>query len=423
MDNAATEPKRPLFYGWVVLSASTFALFTASMVRSSIGVFVIPMEESFDTDRATISLAGTIFSLSFGIAQPLIGRTADRFGPRWVISGGIFIMGAGLLLLFTASEVWQLYVWYSGVVALGFAAGTFVTHSALLSHWFVRMRGTAISAITAGFSIGFLVLIQVITQATVLFGWETTAAGMGAFFLVVTAPLMLIVIRNKPEDIGQLPDGRPAPARGDPAASVAKRFSISEAARRRDFWLLAGGYFSCGFAITMVQFHLIPLARDLGASPAEASWALAIIGLVNTLAALPLGWLADRYGRKNLLAIFYALRVIAFLFLAFAVTDLTGVYIFAALFGLTWLNTIPPTSGLTADIFGRFSVGLVFGLISMSHEFAGAIAAYLAGVIFGLDGSYFWALLLAAALSAGGALASYLIREPKRGRLASGSAA
>lgn len=381
------------------------------------------MEETFDADRATISLAGTIFSLIFGIAQPLIGRVADRFGPRWVISGGIFVMGAGLLLLFTASEIWQLYVWYSGVVALGFAAGTFVTHSALLSHWFIRMRGTAIAAITAGFSIGFLVLIQVITQATVLFGWETTAAGMGAFFLIVTAPLMLIVIRNKPEDIGQLPDGRPAPKSADPAAAVPKRFSMSEAMRHRDFWLLSGGYFSCGFAITMVQFHLIPLTRDLGASPAEASWALAIIGLANALAALPLGWLADRYGRKNLLALFYALRVIAFLYLAFAVTDLTGVYIFAAVFGLTWLNTIPPTSGLTADIFGRFSVGLVLGLISMFHEIAGAIAAYLAGVIFVLDGSYFWALLLAAALSAGGAVLSYLIREPKKRHLATLSAA
>ena len=178
-------------------------------------------------------------------------------------------MGAGLLLLFTASEVWQLYVWYSGVVALGFAAGTFVTHSALLSHWFVRMRGTAISAINGGLLHRFPCVDSGDNSSDRALRMGDDAAGMGAFFLVVTAPLMLIVIRNKPEDIGQLPDGRPAPARGDPAASVAKRFSISEAARRRDFWLLAGGYFSCGFAITMVQFHLIPLARDLGASPAR----------------------------------------------------------------------------------------------------------------------------------------------------------
>jgi MFS family permease len=395
-----------------VLATSAFGLFTASMVRSSIGVFVIPMETTFQTDRATISVVGTLFSLVFGLAQPFIGKVADRFGPRWAISGGTLAMGLGLVLVFTSTAVWQVFLWYSGLIALGFAASGFVTHSALLSRWFLRYRGTAIGAMTAGFSIGFLVLVQLITQATVTFGWQTTAAAMGAFFLVVSAPIMLIVIRNKPEDLGQLPDGAKAAA-GGPGPVVPTFTSLRQAAGKRDFWLLVTGYVSCGFVITMVQFHLIPLTRGLGYSPSEASWSLGIIGLANAAAAVPLGWVADRLGRKNLLAGVYAVRVLAFVYLA-TVTDLAGVYVFAAVFGLTWLNTIPPTSGLTADLYGRFSVGLLFGFISMGHEFGGAFATQLAGQVFTATGSYAIALYAGAGLSLVAAIASFLIREPAR---------
>ena len=410
---AVSTPKRPIFYGWVVLAVATFTMFSASMIRTSMGVFVIPMEESFGANRATISLAGTIFCLVFGMSGPIFGRFADRIGSRRVISGGFFIMGAGLLIVMTTSEIWQLYLWYSGIVALGFSAGTFITHTALLSQWFLRMRGTAVAAIMAGYSIGVLLLVQLITQATVVFGWQATAGGMGVFFGLVSAPLILIVVRNKPEDVDQLPDGRVENPGVEPATGD-RNVSLSEAAKGRDFWLMVGGFFGAGFASQMVPFHLIPLSRDLGASPGEAAWSFAIIGVSNAAAALPLGWLADRYGRKNLLALLYLLRVGTLLFLAFAVTDIMGVYLFAALFGVTWANVVPPTTGLAADIFGRFSVGLLFGLIGMSHEIAGGIGTYLAGLIFVLDGSYLWALLLAAGLSAGAATATVLIREPAK---------
>lgn len=420
MTTIDTAPARPrFFYGWVILAASIFGMFAASVVRSSIGVWVIPMQEQFDVDRATISTVGTIFSFVFGVAQPLLGRFADRVGPRWAIAGGTWAMAVGLIALLSANQVWQVWIWYSGMVALGFAASGFVTQSALLSRWFLRRRATATAAMTAGFSLGFTVLIQLITISTQQIGWQNTAAAMGAFFLVVSGPIALLVLRNKPEDLGQLPDGAAVPPGGGPAIKPVF-VSLGQAARTSAFWLLITGYVSCGFVITMIQFHLVPLARgvqcgDQLCDPTQASWAIAIIGLSNTVAAIPLGWLADRVGKKYVLAGAYGLRVVALVYLA-TVTDITGVYIFAVLFGITWLNTIPPTSGLTADIFGRFSVGLLFGFIAMGHEFGGAIATQLAGAIFDGTGSYAVALYIGAALSLIGALASLAIRPPRAGQ-------
>jgi MFS family permease len=412
----APAQSNTFFYGWVILAASCFGMFAISIVRSSIGVWVIPMEQTFGTDRATISTVGTIFSFVFGVAQPFIGRIADRFGPRWAIAGGTWAVGLGLIALLWANSVWQVWVFYSGIAALGFAASGFVTQSALLSRWFMRYRGSAIAAMTAGFSLGFVLLIQIVTQATLTIGWQNTAAIMGAFFVVVAAPLALLVLRNSPEDIGQRQDGAAVVAGTPPMKPTFT--SLRQAAGTAGFWLLLISYVSCGFNITMIQFHLIPLTRGLNPTytAEQASWAIAIVALANTVAAIPAGWLADRFGKKYVLAGSYAIRVGALLYLA-TVTDLTGVYIFAVLFGITWLNTIPPTSGLTADLFGRFSVGLLFGFIAMGHEFGGAIATQLAGVIFDqTQGDYGPALVVGAILSLIATVASLAIREPSLAR-------
>jgi sugar phosphate permease len=213
---------------------------------------------------------------------------------------------------------------------------------------------------------------------------------------VVILPLAILLMRDRPADVGLLPYGQAMTAGAAPAD--AHQTPLSEALRTTDFWLLAGSFFVCGFTSNgLIGTHLIPHAVEHGFSEYTAAGAMALMGAMNVVGTTVSGYLTDRFNPRRLLAVYYGLRALSLVLLPL-VSDLTGLMLFAVLFGLDYIATVPPTAALTADRFGKRSFGSIFGWINFSHQVGGATAAFGGGVVRVWFGDYQLAFLAAGAL-------------------------
>ena len=186
---------------------------------------------------------------------------------------------------------------------------------------------------------------------------------------------------------------------------------VSEAMQVPAFWLLAGTFFVCGYTTGgLILTHLVPHAADHGFLEMEAAQALGVMGAMNILGTVASGWVCDRYGRKGPLAFYYALRGVSLLFLLY-VWNLPSLELFAALFGLNYISTVPATTAMTVNIFGKYSIGALSGWIYFSHQFGAALGAAAGGWIFQSTGSYAWAFISGALLAFLAALMALAIRE------------
>jgi MFS family permease len=187
---------------------------------------------------------------------------------------------------------------------------------------------------------------------------------------------------------------------------------LRAAVLRREFWLLAGSFFVCGYTSTgLIGVHLIPHAVDHGFDKMAASGAMGLMGAMNVVGTTASGWIADRYGRRVPLALYYFVRGLSLFFLL-AVGNVAELNLFAVIFGLNYISTVPPTSMLTADLFGRRSVGMLFGWIFLAHQIGAGLASYLGGVVYDRTGAYDWAFISAGILGLVAAGMVLAIREP-----------
>ena len=219
--------------------------------------------------------------------------------------------------------------------------------------------------------------------------------------------------------MGLLPDGDIVLAEGEPGATrQPQRLAQAPlepehwrgALTSSPLWLLMSGFFVCGFTLATISTHFVAFATDRGIAPASAATALGLIGAFNILGTLLVGSISDRLGRKNPLALIYLVRSVAFIVLLAAEAP-WALYLFAALVGLAWFSTVPPTVSLTAEIYGVRHMGTLVGLIFASHQVGGALSIYLAGRLFDLSGSYTAIYLVDVALLLAAGLVSYAIQE------------
>jgi len=230
--------------------------------------------------------------------------------------------------------------------------------------------------------------------------------------LVLAIPVIVAFVRDDPKDKGLEAYGaNTAAGKAFGAASGERRVSVAEAMGTPAFWLLAVTFFVCGYTSNgLVLTHLIPHAAEHGFSEIHAAQALGLMGAMNIVGTILSGWICDRFGRKGPLAFYYGVRGLSLIFLLY-VWNVPSLHIFAAIFGLNYISTVPPTTTLTANIFGRLSVGALSGWIYFSHQVGSAIGAWAGGAIFDATGSYSWAFLSAAVMAFIAAALSLLIKE------------
>jgi MFS family permease len=405
-------------YAWLVVAVTFVAIFAASGLRGSFGVFLKPLEAEFGWDRAAVSGVAALSLLLYGVGQPLIGRLVDSVGPRAVMVGSLLLLGLTALATAGIQELWQLYLTYGVLLSLAAGGASLVTVSAITAHWFATRRALVIGIATSGVSAGQTLLIPLAMWLTVLFGWRMGFVGLAAIVCLIAAPLVWLFVRTDPADLRLRPFGA-ASANAEATSGAGGATSdygtpLRDAVRSGPFWLLAGSYFICGYSSNgLIGTHMVPYAIEHGVAEIAAASALGLMGAVNILGGIGAGYASDRFGRRNPLALTYVVRGLATLWLM-TVRDPWSLHVFAVLFGLSFVATVPPTTALTADLFGRRSVAFLLGWIFLAHQVGAAAGSLLGGVLYELTGDYLAAFFTSALLCFAAASMVLAIRTPAR---------
>ena len=403
---------RSLFYGWWIVAAFSVTTFMSTGVRHAVGPFLKPIVADLGIDRASFSIVIALSLFLYGVFMPLAGMALDRFSVRVVTSAGTILLVLSLVLTAMVRNFWEFAAVYGVLVPLGLAGTGPVIASGVVARWFNKRRGTALSVLGSASMTGMSLLVPAITWLIISRGWRMTYVVIGAVILVVVMPLCLWVFRDSPESIGLMADGAP----GKPGATTGpiERVTAREALQTLAFWQLACSFFTCGFSMSLLSAHGIPMLTDHGYSPMFASWTMGVLGGSSIGFTVMLGALSDRFGRRPVLATIYAGRVLIFMGFFLIRDNPVALLAVAVVGGITMAGTGSMTSALTADIYGRFSVSSVFGLIFLVHQTGSALGSSLAGVLFETTGGYGAAYAVACALLVGASILALNIDKGAR---------
>lgn len=299
-------------YAWVVVAVTALTLLVGAGVRAAPGVLIKPLEAEFGWSRAEISLAVAISILAFGLAAPLAGSLIDRFGPRLVMLGGAALTAAGLVPLLAMRELWQMHLFWGLVTGAGTGAVSGALGATVAMRWFKKHRGVIIGLFGAATSAGQLVFLPLLVALTVTDGWRSAIGLLAAATVALLLPIGLLM-RNRPADVGLRPlgDDGDEPTASERAEET-RRTPLRTALRTRDFWLLAGSFFICGYTTNgLIGTHLIPHAVEHGFTEVTAANAVALMGAMNVVGTLLSGWLTDRFDNRRLLATYYTFRALS----------------------------------------------------------------------------------------------------------------
>jgi predicted MFS family arabinose efflux permease len=384
------------FYGWIVVGVTVAALLISAGIRAAPGVLIVPLDLDLGWGRTLIATAVSVGLLLFGFAGPLAGWLIDRFGPRAVMLGGLALMVLSMVLSALMRTPWQMLLFWGALSGLATGLVGAVMGAAVANRWFYARRGLVLGIFGAATSAGQLIFLPAIVGLDGLIGWRGASLAL-AVIAAALIPLVFFFMRDSPAQVGQLPLGlsEPPPPAPRPDAVAVMGHALGTPA----FWLLAATFFICGATSNgLVGTHFVPNAVDQGMTATIAAGALALMGMMNFIGTLGSGWLTDRYDPRKLLAIYYGFRGISLLFLPF-VTNPFGLTLFAILFGLDYIATVPPTAALVADTFGRQNAATVFGWVFCAHQIGAALAAWLGGLTRDLTGDYGLAFIAAGILA------------------------
>jgi MFS family permease len=418
MTTAPTSDRAGAFYGWYVVGALFFATFLVVGTRQGFGVFVETWEEDWGVSVGRISIAASVGWLLNGLVQPFFGRLTDRVGGRPVVLTSMVVMGFAFIAMALVSNVWMLTVLY-GLVISSAAGGLSPSMTGVfVVRWFQRRRGTAMSVLVSGGSVGGLILVPFLTYLFLATNWQTAWVTAGVITLVLGVPLLWMIARSDPRDMGLHPDGESSEvvaareASGNAHMPVgplnAERWQASF--RSAPIWQLSVAYWVCGVTTASIAVHFVRWAGDEGISPGTAALAFGLLSGINAASVLFIGTISDRMERRTLLAAVYLVRAAAFALLILLPGN-AALWAFAVVGGASWLATVPLTTSLTADVYGVRHVGTLGGLILMTHQLGGAAAVFLFGVAFDRWGSYDTAFAISVFLLIGAAILAASIRE------------
>jgi sugar phosphate permease len=310
---------------------------------------------------------------------------------------------AAVALSPTMREPWQLVLLWGAVV--GLSCGVIGSYLAayVAARWFVLRQGLVVGVLTGANAAGQLAFLPSLAGLATHSGWRTMCLVV-AGFVVALVPLLILLMRDRPQDLGLAPYGdtrgpQPVPApRGNPA-TVAFR-ALGDGARSKDFWLIAGGFFACGASTNgLIGTHMIPACVDHGLTEVVGAGLLAAVGVFSFIGGTLSGWLSDRWDNRYLLFWYYGLRGLSLMYLPFAFDmSFVGLSIFCVFYGLDWIASVPPTVRLLRGVVGTERTGIMVAWITVIHQIGGATAAFVAGVLRISYGSYLQAFMLSGLL-------------------------
>ena len=365
---------------WLAIAAGCLIALLTFGPRSAIGFFQIPMLTDNGWSREDFAIAIAIQNLFWGAGQPLFGAIADRFGTAKVLVLSGFLYAAGLAITAVAPTPLWLTIGSGVLVGLGVAAGSFgIVLAAFARRVSAEQRSFVFGLGTAAGSAGMFVFAPLSQGLIDRFGWSDSLLVLSAMMLLV--PLFAFALRG---------NSRTTRGHSSLVAEIEQTMgaALREAFATRSYVLLTTGFFVCGFQVAFITAHFPAYLADKAIAPVWAVTALALIGFFNIIGSIASGLIGQRYSKPHFLALIYVGRSIAVtIFLLTPITPLT-VVVFAVVMGLLWLSTVPPTNALVAIMFGTRYLGLLGGLVFLSHQIGSFLGVWLGGYLYAVAGSY-----------------------------------
>jgi MFS family permease len=385
MENKLLNHKNnKIYYGYIIASSAFFIQILGPGSYITYGIFFNSFLTEFGWSRAMISGASSLYFFMFGLLGILTGRLVDKIGPRIVMTGCGIFYGSGYMLMSQIQSVWQLYLFYGLIVAIGFSAIDVVTLSTI-ARWFSRRRGTMTGSIKVGAGVGLLIGPLAINWLILSYGWRTSYIIMGSVVLVFLVAASQFLKRD-PSRIGLLPDGEKR-TNIDKVSLEEAGLSLQKASQTKQFWMLCVMCLFFGFCLQTVMIHSAPYAMDIGASSSTAASILSIIGGVSIGGRFIMGGASDKIGNKWGYIICFACFIFAFITIL-TIHKLWVLYLFAVLYGFGHGGLWVLLSPVLAELFGIASHGTIFGLVYFVITIGGTIGPILAGYLFDITGSY-----------------------------------
>ena len=410
--------KNAVFYGWWLVLITLFLnATTGSPVFGGVGVWVDAFENEFGWSRAQLSLAFSIGQLEGSVVGPLVGIVVDRVGPRKVVLAGVLIIGVGFLILTRTESLLMFYVSYA-VIMLGASGGGWLPMMTVLNNWFDRKRTMAMGIGGIGFSLGSFLLVPALAWMVVPdnAGWRLTSLGLGLFFIIIAFPVSRL-IRNTPEEYGDVPDGmveaNPIIKSTNDSSNISKErdYSIVEVLKIPAFWIISICHACSTMLIGTMTVHLILALKDQGISVQVGALIWGSTMGFSGIAQVFGGWMGDKVPKNVALGLLGCLQSVGVIFSTF----LTSVYlapIFIVVYGIGFGARIPLGTAIRGEYFGRKAFGKVLGLSMMPMSLMMMLGPLIAGKMYDIQGTYDYAFYILSGVAITGSLGFFFAKKP-----------
>ena len=370
------------------LVAACFVVLISLGVRQTFGLFFIDFNESLKISNTAFGFAIGTQMLMWGLTGPIFGAIADRYGGHIAIISAFIFYTLGVYFLYSGPNTGIFFQIHLGLLIGIGLGGTAISipMSIVGKHFPLSNRTIAMSIVTAVGSFGYFISPIFTNYSLIEFGWNYTLF-LFALFLVTGLVAAFFVRSPKENEVIE--------NRSDQSFQEA----LIEAFNNKSYVLLVSGFFVCGFHITLVGTHVPKYVIDRGLEDWTAAAILSLIGLFNIFGSLLSGYLSAKYSKKIILSAIYLLRGFSIVYFIYMPPSIFSAFVFGASFGFLWLSTVPATSGIVAHLFGTKYLGLLYGIVFLSHQIGSFFGAYLGGLFYDLYGSYDYAWYLAILLS------------------------
>lgn len=381
-------PKTPFFYGWLILAVSGIGAFIATSVAQTVfgGIQdLIWMEMNWD--RKTIALAATLGTWTSGLTMPFIGKLVDRFGPRWMMLAASILVGAGSIYLSESKTIWQFFFCYIVVRSIAGPNLQNLIPRTVAVNFFQKRRNFAMGITAFNRIAGESINLQIITMVSSSFSWRTAYRTLGAIALPLSIPIFLL-IRHKPEDVGDFPDGKsPVPETGESVNKNDRIWTFQEIISLPSFWFIMIAEFVAVTSTSMIIFQLVPFLTDGGMTQMAAAAALTTGNLLAGISVPGWGFLTDKFTTKRIAIIIICLALIPttlFLFIPSGLVSFILVITWTVITGVVFVMG----SMMLGTVFSRSSFGTVTGITGPTRTAAMGLGPTLGAFIISSTNSY-----------------------------------
>lgn len=401
MSHAQSPPLPARRYAlWVIIACGCLIAALNFGPRSAMGFFQLPMLADRGWDRTTFALAMAIQNLLWGLGQPVFGALADRFGTWRVLSISAVFYAIGMILMATAETPTMLHLGGGVLVGLAVAGSSFsIVLAAFARNTPPEKRSIVFGIGTAAGSAGMFLFAPISQGLISALGWSDALVWLGILMLAI--PVLAIPLA------GNSKSGTVSQVQFEQSMGAALR----EAFAHKSYVLLVSGFFVCGFQVAFITAHFPAYIGDIGIAPTYAVLAIAFIGFFNIIGSLASGFIGQSYSKPMLLVWIYLARSVAVTAFLLLPQTPTSVIVFSIVIGLLWLSTVAPTNGLVAIMFGTKYLGMLGGIVFLSHQLGSFLGVWLGGYLYDVFGTYDPVWWLGVALGLFAAIVHWPIRE------------